>query len=442
MIKDFSYPTLEPYNFGGLEKQNYKSSKIVIVPVPYESTTYYQSGTKEGPWAIINASRHVELFDIEKDRDISKIGIFTLEELEPSKNSPKETMLRIENVISQILGDEKIPVMLGGEHSITFGAVSAFKKRYSRDLSVLQIDAHSDLRNEFEGTKFHHACVMRRIIDDLKLSATQVGIRSMSEEEASYSKEAKKSNIFFGKKFTREEVVATLKENVYLTLDMDGLDPSIMPATGTPEPNGLSWEQVLDLINEIAKEKNIVGADIVELSPIPGFIAPDFLAAKLVYKIIGYISDSYSQVLQKELQFKKEMKKNFEEFLTKNLGLEIWSDNKVIFESRKEYLAGLIEFIEKHNHKYKDLTIFDTKVGRGAALLAIYIGAKSVYGAVGSKLAEETLKEAKINFEFKEIVENIMHKKGDNICPIEKLSIGKAPEEFYLSLKKQSQASC
>ena len=288
-MKDFSYPTLEPYNFGGLEKQNYKSSKIIIVPVPYESTTYYLSGTKEGPWAIINASRHIELYDQELEKDVSRAGIFTLEELEPSKNSPKETILRIEGVIDKILNDEKIPVMLGGEHSITLGAVSAFKKKYLRNLSVLQFDAHADLRAEFEGTKFHHACVMRRIVDDLHLSVTQVGIRSLSEEEAEYLKASKKNNIFYDKRFTNEEVVNTLKENVYLTLDLDVFDLSFMPSVGTPEPGGLDWYNVLDLIKEVAKNRKIIGFDVVELCPIPGFIAPDFLAAKLVYKIISYI---------------------------------------------------------------------------------------------------------------------------------------------------------
>jgi len=288
-MKDFSYPTLEPYNFGGLEKQNYKSSKIIIVPVPYESTTYYLSGTKEGPWAIINASRHVELYDQELEKDASQAGIFTLKELEPSKNSPKETILRIENVITKILNDEKIPVMLGGEHSITLGAVFSFKKKYLRNLSVLQLDAHADLRSEFEGTKFHHGCVMRRMAEDLKIPISQVGIRSLSKEEADYLKESKKNNIFFDKKFSNEEVINTLKENVYLTLDLDVLDPSIMPAVGTPEPGGLGWYEVLDLIKAVSKNRKIVGADTVELSPIPGFIAPDFLAAKLAYKIISYI---------------------------------------------------------------------------------------------------------------------------------------------------------
>jgi len=288
-MKDFSYPSLEPYNFGGLEKQNYRSSKIVIVPVPYESTTCYISGTKEGPWAIINASRHMELYDIDKEKDISKAGIFTLEELEPSKNSPKETILRIENVITKILDDGKTPVILGGEHSISLGSISAFKKKYARNLSVLQLDAHTDLRNEFEGTKFHHGCVMRRVVDDLKLSVTQVGIRSLSEEEANYLKDSKKNNVFYDKKYSTEEVIGTLKENVYLTLDLDVLDPSVMPAVGTPEPGGLDWDEVSNLLKEVSQNRKIVGADIVELSPIPGFIAPNFLAAKLVYKIISYV---------------------------------------------------------------------------------------------------------------------------------------------------------
>lgn len=437
---NFSYPTLEPYNFCGLEKQNYKSSKIVIVPVPYESTTYYQSGTKEGPWAMINASRHMELFDIEQGKDLSKIGIFTLEELEPSKNSPRETMLRIETVIAKILEDEKIPLMFGGEHSITFGSVSAFKKKYAREFSVLQLDAHSDLRDEFEGTKFHHGAVMRRIVEDLRLPATQVGIRSMSQEESEFDKESKKTNIFFGKKFSNEEVLSTLKDNVYITLDLDVFDPSIMPAVGTPEPGGLFWDDVLGLIREIAKTKNIIGVDIVELSPIPGMIAPDFFAAKIAYKIIGCIGESLVQGQQKEAALKKEMKKNFEIFSESPHELEIWSDDKVIFQSDKPSLDGLIEYIDKYNHKFKQPVIFDKKAGRGMALLAMYLNAKIVFANIGSELAQDAFKEAKIDFDFKEIVPNILNKKGDALCPMEQLSLEKQPEEFYKLLKERHSA--
>ena len=283
-MKEFSYPTLEPFNFLGLEKQDYQKSKVVIFPVPYSSTTYWKAGTKDGPHAIIEASRHIELYDIETKKDPSKEGIFTLEPLEPSKNSPKETMERIKGVIDKILQDKKIPIMLGGEHSITLGVIESFKEKFS-NFSVLQIDAHADLRDEFEGTKYHHACTMKRI-KDLGISIIQVGIRSISEEEIEYAED---KNIFYAPEIPVEKIIDALKENVYLTLDLDVLDPSIMPSVGTPEPGGLSWYEILNLIKEVTKKRKIIGADVVELDPIPGLSAPDFLAAKLIYKIISYI---------------------------------------------------------------------------------------------------------------------------------------------------------
>jgi len=274
------YPTLEPFNFLGLNEQNYEAAKVVIFPVPYNSTTYWKSGTKDGPQALIEASRHIELYDLETKKNLAETGIFTLPFLEPSKNSPKETTERIKKVVTQILGDNKFPLMIGGEHSITLGAIQAFKEKFG-DFSVLQIDAHSDLRDEFEGTKFHHACVMKRT-KDLGISITQVGIRSVSEGE-------KLENAFFAPDLPVEKIISTLKEKVYLTFDLDGLDPSIMPSTGTPEPGGLLWYETLKLIKEVAQKRKIIGADVVELDPIPGLAAPDFLAAKLVYKIINYI---------------------------------------------------------------------------------------------------------------------------------------------------------
>lgn len=279
-MKEFFYPTLEPFNFLGLEEQDYQKSKIVIFPVPYSSTAYWKAGTKDGPQAIIDASRHIELYDIETKKDPSKAGIFTLPFLEPSKNSPEETMARIKSVMSELLRDGKFPVMLGGEHSITLGAVQAFREQFS-DFSVLQVDAHTDLRDEFEGTKYHHACVMKRI-KDLGLPIIQVGIRSMSEGE-------KIENVFFAPEMPVDKIISVLKEKVYLTIDLDALDTSIMPSVGTPEPGGLGWYDVLNLVKHIAQERKIIGTDAVELSPIPGFHAPDFLAAKLVYKIISYI---------------------------------------------------------------------------------------------------------------------------------------------------------
>ena len=285
-MKDFFYPTLEPFNFLGLDGQNYEKAKTIILPVPYNSTTYWKSGTKDGPFAIIEASRHIELYDIETKKDLSQEGIFTLPFLEPSKNSPKETMDRIKSAVDRILADGKFLLMLGGEHSVTFGAVQSFKEKYP-DLSVLQIDAHADLRDEFEGTKYHHGAVIRRV-RELGIPVTQVGIRSISQEDVQYIEKEKIDTVFFAPDLPIDKIVSTLKDNVYITFDLDGLDPSIMPSTGTPEPGGLLWHESLKLIRTVAEKKNIVGADVVELDPIPGLTAPDFLAAKLAYKIIAY----------------------------------------------------------------------------------------------------------------------------------------------------------
>lgn len=286
-VKKINYPKTEPFTFGGLENQDFALAKVIIFPVPHSSTTYWNPGTKDGPRALIEASRHLELYDLELKKDISKVGIYTLESLAPSKNSPQEVMEQITKVVSQLLKDKKFPLILGGEHSITFGAVKAFSKKF-QDFSVLQLDAHTDLRAEFEGTKFHHGAVMRRIYEDLKISVTQVGIRSVSEEEVRFIKKSKKEHIFYSPFLPIEEIVSSLKENVYLSFDLDFLDPSIMPSTGTPEPGGYFWYQALELIKAVATQKKIVGADIVELSPIPGNPAPDFLVAKLAYKLIGY----------------------------------------------------------------------------------------------------------------------------------------------------------
>ena len=279
-MKNFNYPTTEPFNFLGLDEQNYQKSRIAVFPVPYSSTTYWKSGTKDGPQAIIDASRHIEFYDVEMKKDPSKSGIFTLPFLEPSKNSPEETMARIKNVTDKLLRDGKFVMMLGGEHSVTLGAVQAFNNKFS-NFSVLQFDAHTDLREEFEGTKHHHACVMKRI-KDLGLSITQVGIRSVSEG-------AEADNVFLAPGLPVDKIISSLKDKVYLTFDLDALDPSIMPSTGTPEPGGLGWYEVLNLIKKISEKKEIIGADVVELDPMPGFHAPDFLAAKLVYKVINHV---------------------------------------------------------------------------------------------------------------------------------------------------------
>ncbi|QQG43074.1 MAG: agmatinase [Candidatus Daviesbacteria bacterium] len=288
-MKQPKFDAGEPFNFTGLTDQTYEKAKAIIFPVPYSSTTYWNPGTKFGPQALIEASRHLELFDLELKLDISsKLGIYTLDPLAPSKNSPEEVVEQIDQVVSQLFADGKFPVTLGGEHSIALGPIRAAAKKF-KNLSVLQIDAHTDLRDEYEGTRFHHGCVMGRVVRDLKLPVTQVGIRSVSEEEMGFIKKSKREKyIFYAPDLPMKKILKTLKQNVYLSFDLDGLDPAIMSATGTPEPGGLSFYQVLDLIKAVAKRRNLVGLDIVELSPLPGISAPNFLAAKLAYKIIGY----------------------------------------------------------------------------------------------------------------------------------------------------------
>lgn len=285
-MKGIKYPQVEPLTFAGVE-QNWKKSGVAVIGVPYSSTTYWDSNTKYGPSALIDASRRMELYDLElKGVTADKVGIYTLPELAVSKASSQKNGELITDAISQILQADKFPLMLGGEHSITFGAVRAVHKKYPK-LSVLQIDAHTDLRDEFEGTKYHHGTVMRRI-QDLEIRIVQVGIRSVSQEEIEYIEKTSKKNIFLAPNYPLDKITKELSQNVYISFDLDGLDPAIMPSTGTPEPGGLNWYQALDILRAVCKERNIVGADIVELAPKPGLQAPDFLAAKLAYKLIGY----------------------------------------------------------------------------------------------------------------------------------------------------------
>jgi len=278
-----------PFNFLGFKKQNPKKSKVWILPVPFEATVFNLGGTKEGPKAIIDASRNIEFFDEDLKKDISKIGIFTLPFLSLTKNSPKEAAFQIQKATEQILENKKFPVILGGEHTLTLGSVLALKKFFKNDFSILQFDAHSDLRDEFEGTKYHHATFARRIVEDLKIKICQVGIRAISKEEFEFIKKENRVKVFYKRNYEKKEILDFLSKKVYLTIDLDALDPSIMPAVGTPEPEGLFFENILEIVKEVSKEKEILGFDVVELSPIPGFFAPNYLAAKLISKILGII---------------------------------------------------------------------------------------------------------------------------------------------------------
>lgn len=285
-----SFSQKEPLNFLGLRKQNKKKAKFWVLPVPLETTVFNLGGTKEGPLAIILASRAIELFDEDLKKEIKEEDFFTLPFLDFSKNSTKEAILDIQKAVFEILKNKKFPVILGGEHTITLGAVLAFKKLFGKKFSVLQFDAHCDLRNEFEGTKYSHATFARRIVEDLKIKICQLGIRSFSKEEFDFFKNSKLVKVFFKKDYNLKEISNFLEQHIYLTIDLDCFDPSIMPAVGTPEPEGFLFEEILNLIKEILKNKKIIGLDCVELCPIPGLFAPNYLASKLIFKILNLLT--------------------------------------------------------------------------------------------------------------------------------------------------------
>jgi agmatinase len=277
----------------------------VILPVPYEQTTTFKAGTKEGPQAIISASREVETFDEELKQESFKAGIHTLEEMEITMGNPEKMVEKVHQIAKELVDMNKRVVLLGGEHTTSIGLVKALSEKY-KNLSVLQLDAHADLRNSYQESKYSHACTMRRIEEIAPFVG--VGIRNLSWEEHEYVQK-KKIDLFFAKDLMSDfgpvgkddrlseaksigwidQITNKLSENVYLTIDLDFFDPSIMPSVGTPEPGGFLWNQTLEFLKKVADNKNIVGFDCVELCPIPGLVAPDFLAAKLIYKIIGYI---------------------------------------------------------------------------------------------------------------------------------------------------------
>jgi len=287
----FEYDYGVPLAFGGAMPitRSFADSKAVIFPVPLDRTTSYVAGTRNGPHEILQASSHMELWDEELGADIHSIGLFTLPEMEFPFGELAPVMEEIQRLAAEILAHDKFLVTLGGEHSITPPLVAAAAAKYP-GLSVLQIDAHADLRDRYMGTPHNHACAMRRSLDYARL--TQVGIRSMSTDEAEAAGSLN-TTIFYDVAMRQdpnwvERVVDSLSDTVYLTIDVDGLDPAIMPATGTPEPGGLSWYEILTLLRATMARRTVVACDVVELSPIPGLVAPNFLCAKLIYKILGY----------------------------------------------------------------------------------------------------------------------------------------------------------
>jgi agmatinase len=282
-------------NFGGVDPAfpSFEESTFIVVPIPYDLTSTYQSGSRRGPHAILEASSQMELYDEELCKETYLAGIYTLPPLESDARGPGEMMHAVRHAIAEVLASDKVPVLLGGEHSISFGAVQAFTERYP-GLSVLQLDAHADLRNYYQCSPYSHASVGRRISEICPL--IQAGIRSMSAEEAAFMKEGKiksySADFILEEHNSCEKICENLSADVYITIDIDVLDPSVMPSTGTPEPGGIYWKDILRLVREVSKRCRVRGFDVVELLPIPGMVAPDFLAAKLVYRIMGYLTEA------------------------------------------------------------------------------------------------------------------------------------------------------
>jgi len=276
-------------NFGHLpeEYSNPDDAGIVIIPVAYDGTSTWVKGADKGPGAIIEASANMELYDIETDSEVYKRGIFTENPIE-GEISTKEMVEAVFDNVSYYLGEGKFTVVIGGEHSVSIGAIKANAEKYD-SLIILQLDAHSDLRNEYEGSKYSHACVMARAKELCPI--VQAGIRSM---DACEKESMDSARTFFARDihnntdWIKRVISALSSDNVYITIDLDVFDPSIMPSTGTPEPGGLLWYDVLSLLKTVCSVKNVTGFDVAELCPDTGNKAPDFLAAKLIYKLLSY----------------------------------------------------------------------------------------------------------------------------------------------------------
>ncbi len=283
-----------PMNFGGIAEDEFSSferSRIVVWPVSYEGTVSYGTGTGRGAEAIIDASRNMELYDEETDAEVYKLGIHTVEESQ-SVEPPARMMESLYERASELVSTGKFVAMIGGEHSVSAPVIRAHAERYD-NLSILQIDAHADLRDTYDGTPHSHASIMARVTRDMRLPAVQCGIRSISAEEARALDELP-TRIFWAKDIVGrsdwwDAAVDGLTENVYLTVDIDGLDPSLVAQTGTPEPGGLGWYETVGLIRTLARKRRVVGMDLTEYSYVEGQDASAFLCAKLIYKSLAFI---------------------------------------------------------------------------------------------------------------------------------------------------------
>lgn len=277
---------------------SYDQAKVVLLPIPFEATTTYRQGCANGPDALLDASQQVEFYDDELDREFWPVGIWTHGAIADSRTNPDltcEAMLAaVEAATAIAIADGKFPIGIGGEHSITAGLVAAHHRAEGGEpFTVVQIDAHGDLRHEYEGSIHNHACVMRRVVD-MGLPTVQLGIRSVCSEETALIRETPQIKIFWGRDIATnpnwiEDAIAAIgTEKVFLTIDLDGIDPSLLPGVGTPEPGGLNWYGMLAFLRRLFAERNVIGCDVMELAPLGESVVSEFVSAKLVYKLIAY----------------------------------------------------------------------------------------------------------------------------------------------------------
>ncbi len=278
-------------SFLGLPPEDtaFSHSSLVVLPVPYEATVSYRGGTRDGPRALLHASRYIEVYDHELDFEPYRVGVHTLPELQLPATGPEAALSELRRAYEALLDAGKFVVLVGGEHSVSAPPILAHADRADDELTVLQLDAHSDLRSEYGGTPFSHACAMHRVFQRVRL--VPVGIRSLTAEERALLR-AHDIPVVFAHELHEsgwiDRVLAALGDRVYVTFDVDYLDPSQMPATGTPEPGGGDWYSAVTLLERVFRERQVVGCDVVELAPLAGMVAPDVLAAKLVHKLIAF----------------------------------------------------------------------------------------------------------------------------------------------------------
>lgn len=276
---------------------DYRTARAVILPIPFEATTTYRRGCAYGPAAILDASQQVEYYDEELEQEVWPIGIYTHEAIASARDgraiSSEEMLAATQETVQKLVQDGKFVIALGGEHSITTGIVEAYRQAYPNEpFTVVQIDAHGDLRHEYEGSIHNHACVMRRVVD-MGLPTVQIGIRSICKEEADFIK-AKQLPVFRAREVAlqpdwMERAIASIStRKVFFTIDLDGIDPTLIPGVGTPEPGGLNWYALTTFLRRVFESHEVIGCDVMELAPLSDSVVSEFTAAKLVYKLMGY----------------------------------------------------------------------------------------------------------------------------------------------------------